>query len=80
MRYRRAVSTGLRKPVPDPLLPPAAPPPDVAAAVLKAIRLLNLMHTEQLASGDQALLREAVVLLWKVLEPMNGGEAHARVW
>lgn len=54
--------------------------PDPTALVLRAIRLLNLLHADQLGSADQALLREAIVLLWKVVEPTNGGEAHARVW
>lgn len=57
-----------------------APPPSVEAIVLQAIRLLNLLHADQLGTHDQALLREAIVLLWKVVEPANGGEAHARVW
>ena len=54
--------------------------PDPKALVLSAIRYLNLLHADQLSAADQALLREAIMLLWRVVEPANGGEAHARVW
>lgn len=48
--------------------------------ILKAIRLLNLVHVDGLSSVDQGLVRQALTCLWHELNPEMGGEAKARLW
>ena len=64
--------------MPDVLAKPTAK--EGPSNILKAIRLLNLLHSEVLSVVDQGLLRQALLLLWQELDPENGGEAKARVW